>query len=47
MTNMRIIEDNDFLFHIRPATASDNTLLAEMGAETFYDSFAGRIWPPI
>ena len=27
----------DLQFHIRYATASDNTLLAQVGAETFYD----------
>jgi hypothetical protein len=27
---------------IRPATPQDNKLLAEIGAETFHDSFAAR-----
>jgi GNAT superfamily N-acetyltransferase len=30
---------------IRTATASDNVLLAEIGAETFYDSFAAQNTP--
>ncbi|MEA4908540.1 MAG: GNAT family N-acetyltransferase [Anaerolineaceae bacterium] len=30
----------DHLFHIRYATPLDNTLLAHIGAETFFDSFA-------
>lgn len=37
---MNIIEKHDPLLHIRFATTSDNTLLAEVGAETFYDTFA-------
>ena len=38
-------EVHGFQFHIRYATASDNKLLAEVGAETFYDSFAADNTP--
>ncbi len=38
-------EEYDPAFHLRYATAADNTLLAEVGAETFYDSFAAENTP--
>jgi GNAT superfamily N-acetyltransferase len=36
---------HDLQFHIRYATASDNTLLAQVGAETFYDRSAADNTP--
>jgi diamine N-acetyltransferase len=39
----RIIEDQQF--HLRYATPADNILLAELGAETFADSFAADNTP--
>jgi diamine N-acetyltransferase len=36
---------NDTSLHIRYATAADNTLLAEIGAETFFDTFAADNTP--
>lgn len=40
---MRPIEDSPF--HVRYASAADNILLAEMGAETFADSFGADNTP--
>jgi diamine N-acetyltransferase len=40
-----IVEENNPPPYIRYATASDNILLAEMGAETFDDSFAAENTP--
>ena len=45
-SDMNILEKHDLLFHIRSATTSDKTLLAEGGSETFYDSFEAENTPP-
>ena len=42
---MGMVEEHGPPFHIRYATAADNTLLAKVGAETFYDSFAAENTP--
>jgi diamine N-acetyltransferase len=44
-TRISMSEDRNSPFHIRYATASDNFLLSEVGAETFYDSFAAENTP--
>ncbi len=40
-----MVDENKVPLHIRYATAGDNILLAEIGAETFYDSFAADNTP--
>ncbi len=40
-----MVAEHDPPFHLRYATTADNTLLAEVGAETFYDSFAADNTP--
>jgi len=42
---MELAQNNNPFIHIRAATASDNLLLAEIGAETFFDSFAAENSP--
>lgn len=42
---MVMVEERDPFFHIRPAKRSDNALLAEIGVETFSDSFAADNTP--
>jgi diamine N-acetyltransferase len=44
-SELNLPEEDGSKFHIRYATPSDNILLAEVGAETFYDTFAAENTP--
>jgi diamine N-acetyltransferase len=43
--DISVLEEHETPIHIRYATPSDNVLLAEVGAETFYDTFAAENTP--